>query len=253
MNTNSKFLKLFLLLCLISSNTFALTKAHEEILKNKKEYTYEDLQHENPHCPENSLCSKESGKKVKYWNDNIGNSDIKTSTLNAEKIRKKLGLPVQFLTFKNSQKSLDPILWNSRCKFHNPKDKDQTVYKATKFFRNDPKSKLVNFVPLTLKGKENKFFNIPYGAQPLLLWNNKIFFIHEYQDALFHMSVSDKGKWKAEYIPKKLVVKAREAKENVQCQKTHTPNAYFSGSYCTKILNIDTNTMVEIEQSWSCP
>lgn len=238
---------------LLASNSYSTTEAHIKKLNTKKEFTLRDLIHENKGCPENSICSKENGKKILYWEQNINETNINKMTMSAEKLRKQIGIPVQFLTTKESKKSIDPILWNSRCSGHNPKDKNLTIYKAIKFFRNNPKSNQVNLVPVTLKNNFNTQYEIPYGAQALLIKDKKIFFVHEFQDVLMHMSVSTKGKWKAEIIPSKLLTKARQEKENTQCKLAHKPNKFFSTSYCLTIWNEDIKGLSTIEQSWSCP
>jgi hypothetical protein len=239
--------------CLVSIDIYALSESHIERLKNKKTITYTDLKHENLHCPENSICSEANGKKIKYWNDNTTGEDIQSITKQAERIRSEIGLPVLFLTTMKSNKAIDPIMWNSRCRSHNPKDKTKTIYKAIKFFRNDPKSEHVKFVTInTTKRKNNITYNIPYEAQPLLLWKDKIFFVHEFEDILFHMSISKTGKWKAEYIPTSILSKARFERENTQCKTTQKPNEFYLGSYCTNVWNQDLKKVETLEHSWSC-
>jgi hypothetical protein len=243
-----------LIVCLLSANIHALSKKHVDRLKLKKDITYSDLKHENPHCPENSICSVSNGKKIKFWNKKIEGKNIKDTTLRAERLRNEIGLPVLFLTTKTSDKAIDPIIWNSRCRDHNPKDKTQTVFKALKFFRNDPKSEHVNLVTInTKKRKKNISYKIPYEAQPLLIWKKKIFFVHEFDDVLFHMSISSKGIWRAEYIPEKILSKARFERENTKCILTQKANKFYSASYCTNVWNADTKKLETLEHSWSCP
>jgi hypothetical protein len=234
-------------------NIWAMSEGHIERLKSQKSISYTDLKHENPNCPENSICSKANGKKVKYWNDRTNGRNIKDITRKAEKIRSEIGLPVLFLTTQGSNKAIDPIMWNSRCRSHNPKDKTKTIFKAVKFFRNDPKSEHVNLVTInTVKRKNNITFKIPYEAQPLLIWKGKIFFIQEFDDVLFHMSISKKGKWKAEYIPTSILSKARFEREDTKCKLTQKPNQFYNTSYCTNVWNADLKAKETLEHSWSC-
>jgi len=245
---------IFLALCL-SLNTQAITPTHEKKLQGKKEITYEDLQHENLGCPENSECSKTSGLLLKSWSNYIENTNIKNIHKKIESFRKKYGIPILFLTTDASKKTVDPILWNSRCEHHNPKEKIGTIYKGMKFFRNNPKSKLIKLVPVkVLTGKNaGKIFELPYGEQALLFLENKLITITDYEEKFYTLSISENGKWTVINLLGKLKDKALLEKTSIECKVKTKPDEYFLNSYCTEIWDADQKATVQVEQMWSCP
>lgn len=241
------------LISIITTNAMAITPEHEEQLKVKKEISYMDLAHENPFCPENSYCSKANGKKFEQWQKLTENLPEKNQYKKLEHIRNELGLPIQFLTNEKSKISIDPIIWNSRCEIHNPKDKKETIYKAIQFYRNDPKSEFVNLVPIKIHGEKELDFRIPYGEQPLFIWKNKLYLTSDYEDIFFSLAIDTNGQWEVVKLPQSLTEKASLTREDIKCEKKFKPNQYFSSSYCEKIWNEDTKTFSIIEQMWSCP
>ncbi len=216
--------------------------------------------HANKGCPENSLCSPTSGIKHARWLKAIDQTLSMTSQRRAatlEKFRKNYGLPVLFLTTEKAKTALDPILWTSRCRHHNPKEKVLKIFKAQQFFVNNPKSKLVELNPVKIeigKGKaiKNKIFHLPYGDQPLLIQNGKLVVTKDYEDILYHMSVDSKGGWKVVYIPSQLIRKAMHEREKVKCETKLKPGKFYLSNYCNVIWNADTKRVQKVEQVWSC-
>lgn len=248
-------LVLFSIFFLSSNESFAFSKKHLERLKSKKDITYGDLAHEHIGCPESSECSAQNGLKIKQWLKILSayNKDPKVLATAIERYRVKQGIPVTFLAYDTKQlkQSVDPVIWDSRCRHHSVKGKTKII-KGMKFFRNNPKSKDIIFTNVKM-GKKN--FKIPYGDQPLLIWKGGLIIIKDYDDYLYHLSISTNGKWKVKYVPAKIIKKGRISKSSVQCKERPKtkPNEYFLGSYCSKIWNEDKKDYEIIEQQWACP
>lgn len=248
-----RFLFIFMFLLSFTNNSSALSTRHLERLKNKKDITYDDLAHENIGCPENSECSPSNGKKLETWLKILKgySKDPKVLSIKLERHRKKTGLPINFLSHDTQpmKQSLDPVIWDSRCRHHNIKDQTKII-KGLKFFRNNPKSKSVIFTKVFI-GKD--VYEIPYGDQPLMIWRDGLIVIKHYDDYLYHLSISSDGKWKVVHVPPKLIKKGRISKSNTQCKERAKPNEYFLGTYCSKIWNEDKKDYELVEQQWPCP
>ncbi len=219
---------------------------HVNKLKTKKDVSYMDLIHENPGCLENSFCSAENGKKILTWNSS--KADIKS----LKAFKRKYGLPVQFLVKEGESKTLDPILYNSRCEFHNPKASKEKIDKGILFLRNDPKSAAI-ILPKVKNHDTGMTYSLPYGDQPLFIKNSKVYLTSDFENKDFSMSITESGKWNIELLDPQDISKAIRLKESVDCKKSFKPDAFFAGSYCTKIWNITQNKTNLIEQQWSCP
>jgi hypothetical protein len=228
---------------LVLSNNF--TDEHIQKLKQKREITFGDLLHVNPGCLENSLCSKENGKRILAWRKNKTIKDI-------EAFRKKIGLPIQTLMLAKDTKTIDPIIYNSRCNQHNPKNQTQKIFKTILFLRNNPGSKKLVFT--TVLNKDNGVsYDIPYGEQPLYMKDNRLHFVNDFEDLIYGLSIDKNNKWRALEISPTEISKALSVKEEVKCQKSLKQTQFFQGSYCSKIWNVDTKKTIIVEQSWSCP
>ena len=239
-----------IIICLLFTNiAYAnnFTQGHIENLKKKKEISFGDLLHENPGCLENSLCSKTNGLKVLAWKklEDKPKSEI-------EKFRVKTGIPVQILIYGRDTKTLDPIIYTSRCNSHNPKDTNEKIFKSIMFLRNNPLSQKIVFPTLINHENEMKY-QIPYGEQPLFIKNKKVFLVGDFEDINYTISISTSGKWRIENTPQSLITMAIDKKENTECEKKIIKDSFFTGSYCTKIWDEDQKRLVTLEQSWSCP
>lgn len=242
-------IKLYLTLVIVSSLSNNFSPEHIEKLKNlkerKKDITFGDLIHENPGCLENSTCSKQNGKNILKWK--------KLNTIKEiEAFRKDIGLPIQVLMMNKDTISLDPIVFDSRCKSHKANNKKESIVKAILFLRNNPRSEKVIFTKVQDKASK-VIYQIPYGEQPLYIKHGKLHLISDFEHMSYGLSISKDNKWQAVKLSSPLMRKAIQQKESANCKKTFKPSKYFQGSYCNKIWNEDTKKTVIIEQSWSCP
>jgi hypothetical protein len=232
------------LITTLSAQNFSDKHLHK--LEKQKDWSYQDLTHENPGCLENSICSKENGIKVSKWND----SSNKVSALKS--FKKKWGLPIQVLVAKSESETLDPILYNSRCNLHNPKDTNKKIYKGILFLRNDPKSSAI-ILPKVKNHTTGKEYNVPYGDQPLFIKDNKLYLTSDFESKDFSISITSSGKWVLQKIDPSMLEKSVRLKESLDCKKSFPSDSYFTGSYCTQIWNFSEKKLNMIEQQWSCP
>ena len=76
------------------------------------------------------------------------------------------GIPINFLTKEEAKISLDPVIWDSRCRIHKPKNPNDNVLKAMKFLKKLPSSDLYKFSPIIVYDKTS-FKNYPLTLETL--------------------------------------------------------------------------------------
>jgi hypothetical protein len=214
------------------------------------------MKHENPGCPLNSECSKESGKLISTWEKLLKSTNEKNQYKKISTFHKEHGLPIEFLTTQKSKIALDPVLWDSRCRLHNPKNPNNNILKGVKFLKNSPKSEHVIFTPITLySGTEKVLYEVPYQDQPILIKNNKIIVLKDYDDYYYQLAIGPNGKFEVANLPHTLISKAlsQKIKETKCPEEMKFNDNYFKKTYCQKILDLDTNSLKTIQYAWSCP
>lgn len=242
-------MKIIILTIFLSSPLFAMNQ-------NKYNKALDVMVHEYPGCPINSYCSEDSGKLILKWEKMINSISPKNKHKKLKAFLSEQGLPVEFLTTKESKVPLDPVSWNSRCKIHNPKNPNNNIFKAFKFFNNSPKSKHTIFTPVTLYDGVKKInFEIPYQDQIVLIKNNQAVLLKDYDDFYYQLGITPDGKYSIVNLPYKVVKKALSKKiKEVKCpDKMDIDNKYFAKTFCQKVLDLDTNTLKTIQYGWSCP
>ncbi len=216
---------------------------------------FKSMEHENPGCPINSECSKHSGIKILKWEKFINKTSGKNKTAKLNQYLNTNGIPLYFLTHRDSKIALDPIMWNSRCKHHNPKNPNNNIFKALKFFKEIPPSKHAIFTPVIVyEGTKEIKYNIPYQDQIVLLDGNEILTLKDYDDFYYQLKISPKGNLKVSNISSKLINKALDRKvTETKCPtKMKIDDTYFLNSYCQKILDIKSNKLKIIQYGWAC-
>ncbi|MFT6630184.1 MAG: hypothetical protein ACJAS4_000118 [Bacteriovoracaceae bacterium] len=212
--------------------------------------------HEIPGCPINSSCSVNSGKAIVNWEKFLKTINEKNKVKKLKTYLKKHGLPLDFLTKKETKISLDPIMWNSRCEIHNPKNRHQNIFKGRKFLKTISKSEHMIFTPITVyNGKTELKYLIPYQDQPVLIKNGKIVTIKDYDDFYYQLAISNEGEISIENIPPSTIRFAHDKKlTEFKCPtEMLIDNTYFKKSYCQKIYDLDKKKLVTIQYGWSCP
>lgn len=235
---------------LLSQTIFQSTFAN-----NVMDPKFKSYEHENPGCPINSECSKESGKKLEAWLKVLeGASKDKIKTLN--KFKNENGTPIQILARKEIFEKSDPILWNSRCSVHNPKNPNNTIYRGHLFLKDKLDHEVAKFTPVYLYNGTNKTaYHIPYGDTVSLIQNEKLIVLKDFEDNFFKIAIAKDHSYEFIDIPAKTMRTALAKKiKEIECpEKLEINEDYFERYYCQKVLDLDTMELRTIQVGWACP
>ncbi len=243
--------------------------------KKFKTMTYDDFEHPNMGCPENSLCEKEMGLHRKKWltllrdiRDKSLPEKIKVKRL--EEFRRKHGIPVGFLAQKTQEKDLWKILWSSECRWHRTEKLEDKVFygnafvselsKDVAFVRYGEKVSKVtvdeNFQldPITVySGKKTYHYYAPKGEIPLYLQKGKLVFLRDDEEVFYGLEIAPSGKWKITSSENKNQSRFFAGSEDTKCPEEVKPlKPFYQSHFCRKIYNIDTKKFDIIQYSWSC-
>lgn len=216
----------------------------------------DELLHENKGCPINSFCSKTAGEKRLNFEKLIKQLNANSNIDALRKFHKEHGLPIQFLTTQKAKQSMDPILWSSRCDFHNPRNPNQNIFRAEKFFKVFPKSDQVILTPINVyTGNKKITYHIPYGDQVSFIKNDQLILLKDYDDFYYQIAVNTNGSFEVVNHSLTLTNMALERKiPDIKCpEEMSIDKNYFSKTYCSKMLDIDTNDLKIVQYAWSCP
>lgn len=125
----------------------------DDFLKTKEEKLRHDQgtfdpklwEHDNPGCPENSLCTKEVGEHMLLWKktlSEIGKEKKKSNEI-LQKFLTQNGLPLKFWTNYQALDQFFPIAWNSPCPNHNfpiIKNEKESIYEGVSFVQSFEKN-----------------------------------------------------------------------------------------------------------------
>ena len=216
---------------------------------------FQKFEHQNPGCPINSECSPASGMLLQKWTKML-DANPRNLAEAINKFQKKHGSPIQVLAKKSIYQTDDPILWNSRCPLHNPKNPNEAVFRGLLFIKNKLQHKVAKFGMVSLFEGESKIdYSIPYGDQVTLIKNNSLVILKDFEDHFYKIAVKPDGSFQAVDIPSKLINKAlaKKIKDHPCPVKQTADGTYFSQVYCQKVLDLDTNQLKTIQLSWACP
>lgn len=266
------YLLLFLSLPLLAQ----APKARIEVIPPPK--TLEDFEHEFKGCPENSECDQVMGHQMQRWKElvkNLVDGEVppeKRATL-LEDFREKYGLPVEFYTYKKSQKGFKPLYFNSPCKGHNPKaNEDQRVLIGMAFLKSlsnakgfvwrdqtqheVPVGELLIPQPVTVYYDDGpRKYQLPLGDQPLFIKNKELYVLREEEDLFYFLKVSPDGKWKIENVDFKRLGEWENKKENATCpvDKSMSAPAIFNVEFCKSIWDEGLKRPVVVKMHQGCP
>lgn len=215
----------------------------------------QEFEHENPGCPINSNCSKDMGILLNQWLKVLetGKSD-KVKKLNL--FRKKYGSPIQLMGRKEIYENADPVMWNSRCKFHNPKNPNNTVYRGFAFLKEKINLENAVFTPVFVyEGTEKKEYRIPYGDSVALIQNDELIVLKDYEDHFYKIAIKPDGNYRFLEIPNPTTRRALAKKiKDYKCpEEKSADKVYFDKYFCQRVLDIDSNQLKTIQVGWSCP
>lgn len=210
------------------------------------------LDHKNPGCPTNSECSKEMGVFYKQWIKVLSSKNIKK----IQSFYNKNGLPLELWVLKKHD-SKKRILWDSRCKNHN---KNETYIKSAlvqgssfKDYKNDPR--YIARTALVLS--QNNITTYTISNTDLPLYNSKkgLVFLKSVNGKYFSHSLSSHGKYlflKAKNPPIYPQTVSCPNKLKKEYKKLKHPKNLYSGHFCQKIWNEDSDITDVIMTGWDC-
>ncbi len=264
-------LKTFLLfLCL---PLFAQAPRRIQVLPNPQKL--EDFDHPVKGCPENSECDEVMGSMLARWSDLIGKlSDEKFEKAKIpnmlEAFRQKYGLPVDFYTYQVSQLGFKPLLYNSPCKEHNPKETEKRTLKGEAFLKSlslekavvqraetvmevPTKDSLVVGQPVHVIGGLK--YILPLEDQPLFIKDKELIVLREVEGLYYALKVSTTGEWKVIPLDQTNLSQWEDKRETVTCpiEKVATPHPKeFNLEFCKNIWDEDQKKTVIVRMYQGC-
>ena len=261
------------LMFFLTISVFAQTTPQIEVIPAPK--TIEDFEHQYKGCLANSECDQVMGLQLSRWKELVSKlSDPKMENNKKhqfiELFRSKYGIPVEFYTTQKSQQGFKPLLYNSPCKDHNPKEGEKTL-KGTAFIKSLTKDKAVIWrdqtqievpvgelltpQPVTLYNESSSdIYYLPIGDQPLFIKDKSLHILKEDDGFFYLLKVSANGVWKIENLDYGRLSSWEDKREEVTCPKDPTniaPKA-FGVEFCKTIWNEDLKKTVVVKLRQGC-
>ena len=238
-----------------------------------------DFEHQNKGCPENSECDPVMGSMLTRWKTLIEKlsatpADKAKNPQTIELFRQKYGLPVEFYTYQKSQLGFKPLLFNSPCKEHNPKEGDKTL-RGMAFIKSMMKDKAIVIreeatieVPtseslivtqpvMVMENPIPDTYYLPIGDQPLFIKGKELYVVREAEDLFYALKVSLNGDWKVVAIDLANLSQWEEKREPVACpvvtldKKSPQPKE-FAAEFCKTVWNEDLKKTVIVKMFQGC-
>lgn len=235
----------------------------------------EDFDHQFKGCPENSECDQVMAMQLTNWHQKI--KDLKEQKADDSKkmetleiFRQKYGIPIEFYTTQKSQQGFKPVLFNSPCKNHNPKEgekiltgisfvksissksaiiwRDQTQIEVPlgEFFFPQP---VIVYYP-----NGPKLYQLPLKDQPLFIKDKELHIIKEDHDFFYSLKISHDAKWKVADFPKENLSLLESKRSNIECPKDQFSirRDIFSREFCKSIWSEDLKKNITIKMHMGC-
>lgn len=260
------------LLFFITFSVFSQTNPRIEVIPAPK--SIEDFDHQYKGCPENSECDQVMGLQLSRWRELVkklqqeSNSSKQAQFL--ELFRGKYGIPTEFYTTQKSEQGFKPILFDSHCREHRPKDQER-ILKGTAFVKSLNKDRAIIFkdqsvleVPTgelftpqkvdVLFGNEVVSYYLPLGDQPLFIKDKNLHILKEDDGLFFVLIVSPNGDWKIGPMDLTKISQYEEARSEVPCPKELiiSPTKYFNVAFCKTVKDLDQNKLVVTQLKLGC-
>lgn len=215
------------------------------------------LDHINPGCPDESICSKETGIKASIWKENLRNylqNHLSEKELN-NILTQKEAFPVNIWADAEAIKSnLNLALWRSPCKQHqdknNPIDIGEIYLKSIKNIPHIIYSKIIYN-----NTKEIKAIALPRGDAPIAIFNDHFYYTKDDDGLFYGLLISQNGELKISKTKsiKKYPREVSCPKEMSELFLKEAPSLnFYKGSFCKEIWNNDKNAYETILVGWSC-
>lgn len=261
------------LLFFLTLSAFGQIKPKIEVIPNPK--SLEDFDHQYKGCLENSECDQVMGLQLTRWKDLITKvrEDKITPAKKAqflELFRAKYGIPVEFYTYQKSQQGFKPLLFNSSCKDHNPKDDSKKVLRGMAFLKSLAMDKaivwrdqtqievptdLVIAQPVTVYYPDGaKTYSLPLNDQPLFIKNKSLYVLKEEDSFFFALKVEANGDWKIEDLDMTRLSDWEDKKQTVTCpkDKTNSTPKIFGVEFCKTVWDEDLRKEVTVKMHQGC-
>jgi len=227
--------------------------------------------HQNLGCYENSECDPVMGHQLNRWTRLIKDKNLEGKNKKAalSKHLKENGIPIEFYTIEKTNYFFKPMLFNSHCRNHNPKEGEKTL-RATAFMKSlnpekaviwrdqtqieyQPDSQLVA-QPIKVYFEESpKIFMASLDDQPLYIKNNKIYILKEYEEEFFLLEVSEDGKWEIVDLDFSKLSFYEDKKTHIACpsEQMNRPKE-FEVKFCRGIWDESQNKLIPVEMYQGC-
>jgi hypothetical protein len=245
----------------------------DKMKSTQQAITYEDLQHPNRGCPENSVCSKIMGQQFEAYHQfilKLQNNAIKIpqKVAQLENFRKTKGLPFYMLSLRSTYEQYTPIMYNSACGEHNPK-KGEIIFKSLAFITGTeknmiqikrdsdsfavPQGEVASLTPIEIFNQGWSSYWVPYAEKPLFVEDESIVFNHEYEGEIFYIKVDKNGKWQVIEV-KSVDPNIALSGSRVECPTGHTQqeNKFYKNFYCMKIFDVKSKQELIVRLPFPC-
>lgn len=227
--------------------------------------------HENLGCQENSECDPVMGHQIHQWQKLIKDPQLKGKEKRQALARhlKEKGLPTEFYTIQKVNRFFKPMLFNSHCRDHNPKEGEKTL-RGTAFLKELSPSKAIiwrdqtdiEFKPdeqLVAQPIKAYFDELPQNYlvglddQPLYLKDKKLYILKEYDEEFFLLEVAPDGKWQIVDMDLANINTFEDRKTHIDCPPSSSPMPKeFSVKFCKGIWDETSKKLIPVEMYQGC-
>jgi hypothetical protein len=232
---------------------------------------YEEIAHENKGCPENSECDALMGEQILKWKKFL---ESRPSDQGLAAYTKQVGWPSLFYARASIRSTLAPILFDSHCSLHNPKDSEHKLLKAISFIKStqgehahiskggvDYKLKLneviiLSKIVLHLDSKQELVFYLPLGERPLFFHNEELVTLVESEDFYALLHSKKDGSWRFSLPSSALMAKMAgpyAIGDEVKCpEKAHPIAEGFQKTWCRELPDQAGKRVGIVQVFWAC-
>lgn len=227
--------------------------------------------HQNLGCLENSECDQVMGHQLHHWSKLIKNPNLKGKTKREElsKHLKNFGIPTDFYATEKENRIFKPMLFNSHCRNHNPKEGEKTL-RATAFLKSLSQDQTIIWRDQTeIQYRPDKHlmaqplkvyfqatpitFMTSLDDQPLFIKDGKVYILKEYEEEFFLLEITANGKWQIIDMDLSKLSFYEDKKTHISCpnSKEDMPEA-FMVKFCKGIWDESQEKLIPVEMYQGC-
>lgn len=226
--------------------------------------------HQNPGCLENSECDQVMGHQLARWSKLIGGetADAKTKRGLLSRHLKEHGIPTEFYSVQKVNRFFKPMLFNSPCRNHNPKEGEKTL-RATAFLKSltpqkaiiwrdqtqieyQPDEQLVAQPIRVYFDKTPTTFMTGLDDQPLFIKDRKLYILKEYEEEFFLLEVTEDGNWEIIDMDLTKLTFFEDKKIHMECPKDNKVPKEFNVQFCKGIWDETQRKLIPVEMHQGC-